>query len=101
MHRDIFADTRRATCMRLADLVPSILPQGKRMGREWVALNPTRSDRSLGSFRINLNSGAWADFATGDTGGDLISLASYLYGMSPYEAAQYVQRLAGVVANDR
>jgi hypothetical protein len=101
MHKDIFEDVRRATCMRLDDLVPSILPQGRRMGREWVALNPTRSDRSLGSFRINMTTGAWADFATGDKGGDLISLSSYLYGMSQYEAAQYVQRLAGVAANDR
>jgi hypothetical protein len=101
MRKDIFEDVRRATCMRLGDLVPSILPQGRRMGREWVALNPTRSDRSLGSFRINMTTGAWADFATGDKGGDLISLSSYLYGMSQYEAAQYVQRLAGVAANDR
>jgi len=101
MHRNIFMETRRATCMRLADLVPSILPQGRRMGREWVALNPTRPDRSLGSFRINLSTGAWADFATGDKGGDLTSLASYLYGMSAFEAAQYVQRLVGVAANDR
>jgi hypothetical protein len=87
--------------MRLGDLVPSILPQGRRQGREWVALNPTRSDRSLGSFRINLTNGAWADFATGDKGGDVISLASYLYGMSPYEAAQYIGRLVGVASNDR
>lgn len=101
MHRNIFDDIRRATCMRLTDLVPSILPQGRRQGREWVALNPTRSDRSLGSFRINLTTGAWADFATGDAGGDLISLASYVYGMSQYDAAQYIARLVGVAANDR
>ncbi len=100
MHKNIFTDTRRATMARLVDLVPSILPRGKRMGNEWVALNPTRSDRSLGSFRINLCSGAWADFATGDTGGDLVSLAAYIYGMSPLEAAHYVRRIAGV-ANDR
>jgi len=100
MYKNIFENTRRATCMRLNDLIPSILPQGKRMGKHWVALNPTRSDRSLGSFKINLETGAWADFATNDQGGDLISLASYLYGMPPLEAAKYVQRIAGV-ANDR
>ncbi|WP_417449770.1 hypothetical protein [Kordiimonas sp.] len=55
-----------APVVRLADRVPGILPQGKRMAREWVAFNPTRSDRSSGSFRINLNSGAWADLATDD-----------------------------------
>ncbi|MBL4838242.1 MAG: hypothetical protein JKY34_11765 [Kordiimonadaceae bacterium] len=100
MHKNVFSDVRRATCMRLGEIVPSILPQGRRMGREWVALNPTRADRSLGSFRVNLSSGAWADFATGDRGGDLTSLASYLYGISQYEAALYVSRIAGV-ANGR
>ncbi len=100
MHNNIYDDVRRATCMRLGELVPSILPQGKRIGKEWVALNPTRSDNSAGSFRINLISGAWADFATGDCGGDLVSLTSYLYGLSQYEAALYVSRIVGV-ANDR
>ncbi len=100
MYKNIFEKTRRATCMRLHELVPYILPQGKRIGHHWVALNPTRADKSLGSFKINLNTGAWADFATGDKGGDLASLASYLYGLPPLEAAQYVQRIAGV-ANDR
>ena len=100
MPNDIFAHTRQQTQPHLSTLIPSILPQGKRMGNEWVAINPTRLDRSLGSFRINLASGAWADFATGDKGGDLVSLASYLYGMSAYDAALYVRRTAGV-ANDR
>ena len=100
MPNDIFAHTRQQTQPLLSTLIPSILPQGKRKGSEWVAINPTRTDRSLGSFRINLTSGAWADFATGDSGGDLVSLASYLYGMSSYDAAIYVRRIAGV-ANDR
>ncbi|GHF32128.1 hypothetical protein GCM10017044_28890 [Kordiimonas sediminis] len=100
MHRpDIFADTRSRLHPKLELLVPSLLPQGRRQGMEWIALNPTRTDRKLGSFRINLKSGAWADFATGDSGGDLVSLASYLYGLPPLEAVKLVRRMAGV-AND-
>ena len=38
------------------------------------AFNPRRADRHLGSFQINVRTGKWADFATGDRGGDLISL---------------------------
>lgn len=55
------------------------LPDGKRRGREWVAPNPTRADGRAGSFSVNMESGAWADFATGDRGGDLVSLYAYLY----------------------
>src|SRR5689334_21721556 len=29
------------------------LPHGRRQGPEYVALNPTRNDQRLGSFRIN------------------------------------------------
>ena len=84
----------------VAALVPSVLPQGRRQGVYWVALNPTRIDRTLGSFKINLSNGKWADYATGDSGGDLISLAAYLYGMRQGEAADYIASLAGVAAND-
>lgn len=62
-------------------------PDGKREGREWVARNPTRSDTHLGSFKINLSTGAWADFATGDKGGDVVSLYAYLEGVKQGEAA--------------
>ena len=68
-------------------LVPRWLPEGRRMGTEWLARNPTRPDQHLGSFKINLKSGRWADFATGDAGGDLISLRAYLDGTSQRKAA--------------
>ena len=38
-------------------LVLRWLPDGRREGHEWVARNPTRSDRALGSFKINLRTG--------------------------------------------
>jgi hypothetical protein len=68
-----------AAALDPARLVPAWLPDGRRNGREWVARNPTRADHSPGSFSINLTTGAWADFATGDEGGDLISLFAYLF----------------------
>jgi len=63
------------------------LPDGKRNGHEYVARNPTRSDSKLGSFSINLNTGAWADFASDDKGGDLVALVAYLEGVKQGEAA--------------
>ena len=77
------------------DLVRRWLPDGRMDGREYVARNPKRDDQSLGSFRINLTTGKWADFATGDKGGDLISLYAYLNDMSQFEAAKALNETLG------
>lgn len=70
-------------------LVPAWLPDGHKAGPEWKARNPTRDDRKAGSFSVNLVTGQWADFATGDKGGDLLSLYAYLrHGGSQLEAAR-------------
>ncbi len=72
------------------------LPEGQRQGSEYLALNPHRDDRHLGSFRINLRTGRWADFATGDKGGDVISLAAFLFGLSQAVAARRLANMLGV-----
>ena len=64
------------------------LPGGERKGGEYVAHNPTRDDKHPGSFSINVKSGAWSDFATGDKGGDIVSLVAYLDGISQSDAAE-------------
>jgi hypothetical protein len=78
-------DFRRINTAALA-MLPALLarwlPHGHRRGHEWVALNPRRADRRPGSFSINMTTGCWADFATGDKGGDPISLTAYLAGTS-------------------
>lgn len=66
---------------------------------EYVALNPRRPDRHRGSFRINLATGRWADFALDDArGGDLISLAAYLFNIRQSEAARGLMRMLGMDA---
>ena len=72
------------------------LPDGRRRGNEWVALNPTRADMHAGSFRINVLTGRWADFAVGASGGDLISLAAYLFSIGQAEAARGIADMLGV-----
>ena len=54
-----FAAIAEACRLRLHSLLAEWLPDGRIIGREWVALNPTRADRSPGSFRINLDTGLW------------------------------------------
>ena len=76
-------------------VVSYLCPYGKREGHEWVALNPTRSDTKPGSFKINLKTGKWADFSTGDRGGDLISLWAYIKGIGQYEAMKELKTVLG------
>jgi hypothetical protein len=78
-------------------IVPALLPHGRREGREWIALNPRRADRHLGSFRVRLDAGLWADFALNNVrGGDLISLTAYVSNISQKEAALSLANILGV-----
>jgi hypothetical protein len=83
-----FSAVNRAALGRLPDILVRWLPGGRIQGREYVVLNPKRRDRRPGSFKINLDTGRWADWATGAKGGDPISLAAYLAGCSQVEAAR-------------
>ncbi len=78
-----------------------LLPRGRREGAEWVSVNPTRADGCAGSFKINMRSGRWADFATGDKGGDPVSLVAYLEGVSQAEAARLLAQMLGIEAGAR
>jgi hypothetical protein len=82
----------------LPAIAPRWLPGGRREGVEWVAKNPRRADRRAGSFKVNLRTGCWSDFATGDKGGDVISLAAYLDGCSQREAAKRLAAGLGLEA---
>jgi hypothetical protein len=83
----------RAALAAFPAVLARILPGGKRVGAEIVALNPRRADRRLGSFKVNRYNGRWADFATGDKGGDPISLVAYLADVSQGEAARLLARM--------
>lgn len=73
-----------------------ILPSGKQAHREWIALNPRRADRRPGSFKVNRYNGKWCDFATGDKGGDPVSLVAYVEGVSQAEAARRLAKMLGL-----
>ena len=72
------------------------LSDGRREGGEWTARNPKRADARLGSFKVNLRTGLWCDFATGDRGRDLIALAAFLFDLPQDEAARRVAEMIGV-----
>jgi hypothetical protein len=97
MRSTIDFDSISAAALKYAELLMRRwLPAGKREGREWVARNPRRADKRAGSFKVNLTTGKWADFATSDAGGDLISLAAYLFSISQGEAARRLAEMLGL-----
>lgn len=77
--RERFERLNATLLPQLPALVKQWLPSGRATGVEWTALNPRRHDQRPGSFRVNLRSGRWADFATGECGGDPVSLYAYLF----------------------
>jgi hypothetical protein len=84
----------------LPEICARWLPDGKRVGREWVARNPKRMDRNPGSMRVNLATGRWADFAIGEAGGDAISLCAYIFNRSQHVAARLVAGMIGFDLGD-
>ena len=91
-----FNAVNEAALARLPELCARWLPDGRRRGREYVAKNPRRDDRRVGSFSINLQTGQWADFAIGARGGDPVSLAAYLSGLGQADAARHLAEMLGV-----
>jgi hypothetical protein len=77
-----------------------LLPGGRRVGNEYVVRNPKRADGHIGSFKIHLHSGRWADFAVGVGGGDLIALAAYILDVRQGEAAWRLADMLGLQGRD-
>lgn len=97
MHNDRidFKGLHRHALPYLPAIARRILPDGRMQGKEYIARNPNRADRHLGSFKVNLRNGCWADFATGDKGGDVTSLVAYVLAINQMDAAAWVARIIG------
>ncbi len=91
-----FTEVNSLAMSYLPNLLTKWLPDGKIFGQEYTALNPKRNDNKAGSFKVNIQTGRWADFATGDRGGDIVSLAAYLADLSQSNAAKAILRMLGV-----
>jgi len=58
--------------------------------REYFILSPLRSDRHVGSFSINLDTGLWCDRASEGDEGDFIDLVARYRGVSLIDAAREI-----------
>lgn len=86
--RPTFAEVKAAALRAIDRVLSHWLPGGKLVdgNKEYTAPNPTRADQHAGSLKVNMAKGTWADFATGDKGGDLIDLVRYLERCTDVEA---------------
>jgi hypothetical protein len=94
-----FAGLNAAAMPVLSALLLRLLPGGRVVAHEFIALNPRRPDRHAGSFKVRIGGrrqGAWADFATGDRGGDVVSLIAYVENIRQSEAARLLARMLGI-----
>jgi hypothetical protein len=94
-----FENVNAAALAALPAILCRLLPGGKIDGHEFVALNPRRNDKRPGSFKIRMSgarAGSWADFATGDKGGDPVSLVAYIENIGQGDAARLLAKLLGL-----
>lgn len=71
---------------RIRDLLPVWLPGGHMVGHEYCCANLLGGNGK--SCKVNIQSGRWADFASGDKGGDLISLFAAIQRINQVDAAR-------------
>lgn len=96
-----FTRIAREAAAQAPSIVARWCPDGRKEGPEWVARNPRRADRKPGSFKVNLTTGKWGDWSSGDRGGDLISLAAYLFSLNQAEAAKRIAEMLGIDPYER
>jgi predicted P-loop ATPase len=89
-----FAPLSAALLQQAEAFVAQWLQGGRREGREWKAGDLTGAAGR--SVSVNLATGMWSDFATGDKGGDLVSLYAAIKGCSQIEAARQLAPLVGM-----
>ena len=86
----------RAALPHIEALCRRWLPNGRRIGAEWVC-GSLRGEAGA-SCKVNLRTGRWADFASDHKGGDPVSLAAAVAGIGQAEAARRLARMLGMDA---
>lgn len=89
-----FAALDEALLRQAASLVEQWLPGGVQRGHEYVC--GSLSGGAGTSCSINLNTGAWADFAGDDRGKGLTALYAAIHNLGPGEAAIELARAHGL-----
>lgn len=89
-----FASLALELSSRAEQLVADWLPAGRRDGHEWRCGGLSgEAGNSMGvNIGIGPKRGFWSDFATGESGGDLIGLYAAIHGLKMGEAAREIAK---------
>ena len=82
---------------RAETICRELLPRGRRNGHDWVAADLSGAPGD--SLRVCLSGekvGVWSDFATGQSGGDLLDLWGAVRGLTLREAMLQAESLLGI-----
>ena len=97
--RPDFAAINAAAAQRAEDVCRRLLPGGRRIGADWTCAD--LSGAPGGSLRVCIagpRSGCWIDHATGERGGDFVSLAAAVARLTQTAAAHELARMLGLPA---
>ncbi len=100
---DEIANALRADILNLCHAIGL---QGKTDGNDFVAFNPTRADKHLGSFRVCIRGakqGIWAEFASGERGDplDLINYCIFRNQSNKHDAIEWAKQYLGLNFNHK
>ncbi len=99
MAQDIdFQDLAAYSLRYITELVPEWLPGGRMQGNEWVCGSIRGGPGD--SMRVNMSTGMWADFATDDKGGDMISLLACVDSIKQIDSAKILVQKLNYRMND-
>lgn len=84
MNKLDFEGLARTLLSQCRVFLPQWLSGGKLIGVEWTCGD--LSGKAGNSLKVNVHSGKWADFASGDKGGDLISLYAAIHSIDQKKA---------------
>ena len=83
-----FDGLKRFALSRILSILPDLLPGGEIVGNEYRCADLRGGKgRSVG---VNLSTGVWSDFASGESGGDLIALVAKSSNIKMGEAYQFL-----------
>lgn len=95
MNKYDFKDIAARALQSADTLLPQWFPAGQRSGAEWQCGNLEGAAGQ--SLSINMRTGVWCDFASGDKGGDLISLyAAKEFSNDQFKAAKEIASMLGI-----
>ena len=94
MTGNIFDCVKSALQGRLSDVIPELLPGGRRSGREYVCASLQGGPGT--SCSTNLDTGMGKDFATDESWTDVIGLMAAIHGIRQSEAARELAERYGI-----